>query len=504
MPSIIPGNRQMGLLSLDFAILVIVSLALYYLLSSGRWRRTVVIFTTAIFVASYAAEWDDVTGFSQAVASLLGLFSFASIGFFFQRRSPAVSPRTYAFMVAFLLGFFIFLKHIVPATPVLADMAALTTVGLSYILFRVLHLIADRRSGLIAEPLSVGSWFAYLFCWPVFLSGPIWRYQDYARQLRDVRQIAMERQTVFTAFSRISSGCLKIVALSEIAFSLHTRFAFSLSLEEQLLPASESMALGTMYGFAALAYLLYMYFDFSGYMDVVIGAGALFGLSVPENFNRPFSCSDVLDFWNRWHMTLSKWMQDYFFTPIMASLTRWIGTRERTPYLGACGYFATFFVIGLWHGVGVRFAFWGIGLGFLASATKLWDTWLSKIWGKKRAARIRANRLYAASLGAASVFGIAVALSCTWIAPSTLQLVDVRFAASALAIGILCAVCLSVGETLVGHLGELLHAGSGQRSHCAVIGEAVAELWVAVKWFAALGILLMRGDQMPAFVYQGF
>lgn len=494
----------MGLLSLDFTLLITASLILYYALSAGQWRRMVITLTSIVFVASYATKWDDTAGLLQSVASLSGILSFALIGFLFQHHSPSVSGRSYVLMIVVLLCGFVFLKHVVQSLPVFAGTAALTTIGLSYILFRVLHLVVDRRNGAIAAPLSVGSCFAYLFCWPSFLSGPIWRYQDYVHQMDKLQYVKMDRDTVFAAFSRISSGCFKIAAMGEVALSLHTQFALYLELEDVLFSTSESMTLGTMYGFAALTYLLYMYFDFSGYMDVVIGIGRLFGLAVPENFNRPFSSADVLDFWNRWHMTLSKWMQEYFFTPLMASLTRWIGTKERTPYLGACGYFATFFIIGLWHGFGVRFALWGVALGFLASVTKLWDTWLTKIAGKKRAKQVKANRLYVASLGAASIFGIAVALSCTWLVPTTISQVDLQFVAAALLVGVPSAVCLAAGESLMVWLGDSYRKTECRRTRSAALKYAAAELWVAVKWFVAVGIILMQGEQMPAFVYQGF
>jgi D-alanyl-lipoteichoic acid acyltransferase DltB (MBOAT superfamily) len=141
-------------------------------------------------------------------------------------------------------------------------------------------------------------------------------------------------------------------------------------------------------------YPIFLYFNFSGYTDIVLGIGKLFGKTYPDNFNAPFSSYNFLDFWSRWHMSLSFWLRDYVYTPLLKLLMQANLSRSVDPYLGVVCYFVTFFLIGIWHGSTAIFAVYGLLLGLGVSVNKAYQIIITKRFGKKRYKELSANLLY--------------------------------------------------------------------------------------------------------------
>jgi alginate O-acetyltransferase complex protein AlgI len=143
-------------------------------------------------------------------------------------------------------------------------------------------------------------------------------------------------------------------------------------------PVSALRTESTLWTWVALyAYAFRIYYDFAGYSDIAIGLGRLAGFSIPENFDRPYSKSNLTLFWNSWHMTLSNWFRAYYFNPISRDLRQ--RARTASPALIiAFSQITTMFLIGLWHGVSWNFALWGLwhGIGLFmhnryANATRV-------------------------------------------------------------------------------------------------------------------------------------
>ncbi len=107
---------------------------------------------------------------------------------------------------------------------------------------------------------------------------------------------------------------------------------------------------------AVLAFAVQIYFDFSGYSDMAIGLGRMFGFGLPENFDRPYSAESVTEFWRRWHMSLSRWFRDYLYLPL--------GGNRRGPRRTYVNLGVVFLLTGIWHGAGLPFLFWGAYHGF--------------------------------------------------------------------------------------------------------------------------------------------
>ena len=125
-------------------------------------------------------------------------------------------------------------------------------------------------------------------------------------------------------------------------------------------------------------YPVYVYFNFSGYMDLVIGVARFLRLELPENFNRPFSSCSFLEFWSRWHMTLSSWMKTYVYTPLLKAMMERFQSPAIEPFLGVFAFFVTFFLVGAWHGQTSEFLFFGVLLGLGISLNKLYQILLAK------------------------------------------------------------------------------------------------------------------------------
>jgi hypothetical protein len=134
--------------------------------------------------------------------------------------------------------------------------------------------------------------------------------------------------------------------------------------------------------------MLFIFFNFSGYMGIVIGIGRLFGQRLPENFDSPFLAKNFLDFWNRWHITVSQWFKTYVFNNLVRFLCRRWDRPALMPYFGVAGYFIVFFLLGIWHDWGHCFVLLGLLQGLGVSVNKLWEVELRKRLGPQRHAAL--------------------------------------------------------------------------------------------------------------------
>ena len=149
------------------------------------------------------------------------------------------------------------------------------------------------------------------------------------------------------------------------------------------------------FGFRVI-YPLFLYANFSGYIDIVIAMARLMRVRLPENFDRPFSASSVIDFWNRWHITLSNWLKTYVFNPLLVALMRRISSVALQPFLAVFCFFVTFFLIGLWHGRTSEFIVFGMLTGGGMSINKLWQIGLARAMGRKGYRELAKHPIYVA------------------------------------------------------------------------------------------------------------
>lgn len=264
------------------------------------------------------------------------------------------------------------------------------TLGLSYIFFRVLHLLIDAEDSNEKRHIWVVDYLLYTLNFTTLVSGPIQRYDEFAHDQFATEPIALGPRVVGLQLERIVRGFFKVNVLTMLLLVMH-QDAFA----EMSQPAPLSVKLAAAFRLAVL-YPFFVYASFSGYIDIVIALARLMRVRLPENFDRPFSASSFLDFWNRWHITLSTWVKTYVYNPLLLALMRRISSATLQPFLGVFCFFVAFFLIGVWHGRTSEFVVFGVLLGAGVSINKLWQVCLARAMGRKGYKTLAENTLYVA------------------------------------------------------------------------------------------------------------
>ena len=222
-------------------------------------------------------------------------------------------------------------------------------VGISFYTFQCLSYTIDVYRGNVPAQKNPISFGAYVALFPQLIAGPIVRYIDVAREL-DSRSHSWE--DFFLGLRRFLVGLGKKVILAD-------NFALLMKLFRE--SGEKSVLFYWMY---AIAFTLNIYFDFSGYSDMAIGLGRVFGFRFIENFNYPYLSKSVTEFWRRWHMSLGSWFRDYVYIPLGGNRVpkgRWV-----------CNILTVWMLTGLWHGAAWNFVLWGL----LFAAALLIEKWV--------------------------------------------------------------------------------------------------------------------------------
>jgi D-alanyl-lipoteichoic acid acyltransferase DltB (MBOAT superfamily) len=332
--------------TVTFAAFFMVVLAVAGLVQSHRLlRKLVLICAGAVFYAYW--ELRAVLLLAAVVLLTWGLARLAG-----QARRPAV--RSAAVVTAVVvdlatLGLFKYYDFFatsltdalnrlgVQLNPTLITLAL--PLGLSFYLFEAMSYVIDVRRDRLpaASLLDVATWLSFF---PKLASGPITRAAEFMPQLR--AEPAALRVSLGPAYTRIARGLLKKLVIASFLGTAVTDQVFA-----DPNGYSSLVVLVAVYAYAAMIYA-----DFSGYTDMAIGLASLLGFTLPENFNRPYAATSIQDFWSRWHMTLSRWLRDYLFAPLVGR-----GTASRLRVYA--GLIAVMLLAGLWHGAAWGFVVFG-------------------------------------------------------------------------------------------------------------------------------------------------
>ncbi|MCR5012218.1 MAG: MBOAT family protein [Lachnospiraceae bacterium] len=231
-------------------------------------------------------------------------------------------------------------------------------IGISFFTFQAMSYIIDLYRGKYPAQKDLFSLALYISFFPQLIAGPIVRYEDMEAQLskRDVNT-----ELTIEGFRRFIYGLAKKVIISN---TLAQTTAYFWNMEgEQMAP---------LYAWtSAIFYTLQIYYDFSGYSDMAIGLGKMFGFTIPENFNYPYMSASVSEFWRRWHMTLGAWFREYVYIPL--------GGSRRGKVRTCINLAIVFFLTGLWHGAAYQFVLWGIYYAFFMVIERAFlKKWLDK------------------------------------------------------------------------------------------------------------------------------
>lgn len=220
-------------------------------------------------------------------------------------------------------------------------------IGISFYTFQIASYEIDVYRGDVAAQHNFIDFAAYVAMFPQLIAGPIVRYRDIAPQLKE-RTHSLEAAA--SGASRFAVGLGKKVLLANILAQLVSAYKAS---------AEQTALYAWLY---AIAFTLQIYFDFSGYSDMAIGLGRIFGFSFPENFRYPYIAKSITEFWRRWHMSLGTWFRDYLYIPLGGSRC----SRIRHIFNILVVWMAT----GFWHGAAWNFVFWGLFYAVLLMAEK--------------------------------------------------------------------------------------------------------------------------------------
>jgi alginate O-acetyltransferase complex protein AlgI len=343
--------------------------------------------TLPVLLASILANW----GFGRWIAGCEG-----------RRRDRALGLGVAANLI--LLGAFKYLDFLAGALGLPGAGLPLPP-GISFFTFHALSYLIDVARGSSPAQRRLADFALYISFFPQLIAGPIIRYRDIAAQLAARRaDIALFASGV----ERFILGLAKKVLLADpLGAVADTVFAT---------PAGELGLLPAWLGL--VCYALQIYLDFSGYSDMAIGLGRMFGFRFLENFRYPYSARSVTEFWRRWHISLSRWFRDYLYIPL--------GGNRRGLARTTCNLGIVFLLCGLWHGASWNFLLWGAihgaalgieraGFGDLlrrapAGFGHLWTlAWVLFAWVFFRAADLPQALAMLAALAGSEGFGLATA-----------------------------------------------------------------------------------------------
>jgi len=257
------------------------------------------------------------------------------------RAAHTKSLRSIAVAVGGLAILVLFLVHKLPSFALLPGARpVLAAIGFSYVALRLVELLRamyDERQP-VPSPFAV---ISYLLPFHMLAAGPIQSYDDFCGQ-----PAVSERLTVPAALDgveRVASGLFKKFVIAQ---ALQSVFLTGFTVK------------GPYLFVEAQIYYLWVYLDFSAYSDIAVGIGKLLGIATPENFANPLIARNLIDFWERWHISLSQFIRRNLFIPIQVALIRRSGG-ARPLAIASLAFVISFLLCGLWHGVSLRFLIWG-------------------------------------------------------------------------------------------------------------------------------------------------
>lgn len=216
-------------------------------------------------------------------------------------------------------------------------------VGISFFTFQALSYVIDVYRGDASVQKNFGKVLLYISFFPQLIAGPIVKYHDVEAETNNRKQTPEE----------IGKGIRRFIAgLSKKVLIANTMGLVA----DNLFGAAATGITGPGAWLGAVSYMLQIYFDFSGYSDMALGLGMMFGFHFHENFDYPYISASIREFWRRWHMSLSGWFKEYLYIPL--------GGNRRGKFRTVVNKMIVFVCTGIWHGASFNFLFWGIYHGF--------------------------------------------------------------------------------------------------------------------------------------------
>ena len=322
--------------SITFLYYFLPIVLLTYFLTPTKYKNIILFFSSLFFYA-----WGEPTYIILMLVSI-------SVGYFFalgMNRFPKYRKPLFILSLVITLGFLIvfkytnfFITNLNALFKISIPLAKISLpIGISFYTFQIVSYLIDVYRKEVEEQRSFLHLATYISLFPQLIAGPIVRYKDVA--------LALEHRT--HSFDKVHEGIRRFMfGLGKKILIANTMGAFVVS------AASLTDKSVLLYWVLAVAIGFQIYFDFSGYSDMAIGLGKMFGFHFMENFNYPFIADSITDFWRRWHISLGSWFRDYVYIPL--------GGSKCSKTRGLFNIFVVWFLTGFWHGAEWNFILWGL------------------------------------------------------------------------------------------------------------------------------------------------
>jgi D-alanyl-lipoteichoic acid acyltransferase DltB (MBOAT superfamily) len=371
---------------------------------------------------------------------------------------------------------------------------------MSYLFFRILHVMIDRREEVIERPVGFAAYFEYLINFTAIVSGPIQRFEAF--QQDEIAPLPLDGAALGLATRRIVVGCGKVFVLS-IILQMARPEIFAALLRQTSAP--DRAAVAALY---IAQYPLFLFCNFSGYTDVVIGVARLYRKSLPENFDRPFSATNFILFWSRWHMSLSNWLKTYIYNPLLAAMMERFSSPRAAPYFAVAAFFVTFSLVGVWHGQTTEFLMFGLLQGGGVALNKVYQLAIAG-WLGRLGYRTLCGRALYISLSRGLTFTY-FAFTLLWFSSdwshiaALAQGAGVAGAAGALLLIWLTSAALLSGWEICLRAGARA-APAGGRSLVDVLNSRYAQTaWLTAIGLATVVVVIALNAPAPEIVYKTF
>ena len=345
--------------SISFLYYFLPVMAALYLIVPGRMKNTALLLGSLFFYAWGEPKYILIMGISIAQGYVFGLLAERFRGKWAGRACCMASVGiSLAFLCCFKYTDF-FIRNFNAATGLGVPLLRISLpVGISFYTFQMISYTIDVYRGEPAQK-NIVHLAVYIAMFPQLVAGPIVRYSDISGQLGDRTH----------SFGMAAEGIRRFV----IGLAKKVLFANQFGELCSVFWASEEKS-ALFYWLYAIGFTLQIYFDFSGYSDMAVGLGKLFGFRFPENFRYPYCSFSITEFWRRWHISLGSWFRDYVYIPL--------GGNRKGKGRQICNILIVWILTGLWHGAAWNFVLWGLLFAVLLVAEK---TWLLGMLEKSRA-----------------------------------------------------------------------------------------------------------------------
>jgi len=332
-------------------------LLLYYAIPRNSYRNVLLVSMSLFFYAWGEPKWISVMLLCTLVNYITGILAEKHKGKWQSRAALVASLIINLGALGFFkyAGFLVSnLNHLTGLSISFAEIAL--PIGISFYTFQSMSYVIDVYRGEVEAQRSYWKLLLYVSLFHQLIAGPIVRYKDIAAEIEN-RRVTLD--TFSAGINRFVVGLGKKVILANTAGKLSALFLD--------IPAADMSVLGGWYGIILFA--IQIYFDFSGYSDMAIGLGKMFGFTYKENFDYPYISKSATEFWRRWHISLGTFFRDYLYIPLGGNRHHHI--RNLT---------IVWLLTGLWHGASWNFILWGLYYGLLIILEKLFlDKWLKKL-----------------------------------------------------------------------------------------------------------------------------